>query len=306
MPSLHALHELATSSQWSVSPIDPQGAGYSAACCTSDQEGRPRARAARASTREGQRRNVRSVASRALSRRGARWSAYGRILPAEVLAIPKHGCVNVHASLLPATPRSRADQLGHSRGRQPHGHHADRNGRGHGHRAHARHVRDRHRLRRKLRGVSLTVSLTMGAGLVREKLELSSRERFHRTRKTTRSPPPRRCSRKNSADSTGNVQRFPCTTTCADCNRGPSRTRTSARGASSCTRPRWMEHQLCSQELPGEVVALTKDRLWVATGEGALGLVEVQSEKEKNARRCESFSQDIPCEWARFWADRRG
>jgi methionyl-tRNA formyltransferase len=27
--------------------------------------------------------------------------AYGQILPAEVLSIPKHGCINVHASLLP-------------------------------------------------------------------------------------------------------------------------------------------------------------------------------------------------------------
>jgi methionyl-tRNA formyltransferase len=29
-------------------------------------------------------------------------AAYGRILPPEVLAIPRHGCLNVHASLLPA------------------------------------------------------------------------------------------------------------------------------------------------------------------------------------------------------------
>ena len=29
-------------------------------------------------------------------------AAFGQILPAELLAIPKHGCVNVHASLLPA------------------------------------------------------------------------------------------------------------------------------------------------------------------------------------------------------------
>lgn len=28
-------------------------------------------------------------------------AAYGRILPPEVLAIPKHGCLNIHASLLP-------------------------------------------------------------------------------------------------------------------------------------------------------------------------------------------------------------
>src|SRR5258707_827154 len=27
--------------------------------------------------------------------------AYGQILPAAILAIPKHGCINVHASLLP-------------------------------------------------------------------------------------------------------------------------------------------------------------------------------------------------------------
>ena len=38
--------------------------------------------------------------------------AYGRILPADVLAIPRHGCINVHASLLPlwrgAAPIQRA------------------------------------------------------------------------------------------------------------------------------------------------------------------------------------------------------
>lgn len=39
-------------------------------------------------------------------------AAYGRILPEEVLAIPEHGCINVHASLLPrhrgAAPIERA------------------------------------------------------------------------------------------------------------------------------------------------------------------------------------------------------
>ena len=29
-------------------------------------------------------------------------AAYGRILPAAVLAVPKHGCINLHASILPA------------------------------------------------------------------------------------------------------------------------------------------------------------------------------------------------------------
>ena len=28
-------------------------------------------------------------------------AAYGRILPKELLEVPEHGCVNVHASLLP-------------------------------------------------------------------------------------------------------------------------------------------------------------------------------------------------------------
>ena len=43
----------------------------------------------------------------------ARWrpdlvvvAAYGKILPPPVLAIPPHGCVNVHASLLPHPQRS--------------------------------------------------------------------------------------------------------------------------------------------------------------------------------------------------------
>jgi len=43
-------------------------------------------------------------------------AAYGLILPAEVLAIPRHGCVNIHASLLPrwrgAAPIQRAIEAG--------------------------------------------------------------------------------------------------------------------------------------------------------------------------------------------------
>lgn len=43
-------------------------------------------------------------------------AAYGLILPAEVLAIPRHGCINIHASLLPrwrgAAPIQRAIEAG--------------------------------------------------------------------------------------------------------------------------------------------------------------------------------------------------
>ena len=43
-------------------------------------------------------------------------AAYGLILPGEVLAIPKHGCINIHASLLPrwrgAAPIQRAIEAG--------------------------------------------------------------------------------------------------------------------------------------------------------------------------------------------------
>ena len=28
-------------------------------------------------------------------------AAYGRILPSDILEVPEHGCINVHASLLP-------------------------------------------------------------------------------------------------------------------------------------------------------------------------------------------------------------
>jgi len=46
-------------------------------------------------------------------------AAYGRILPADALAVPRHGCLNVHASLLPelrgAAPAQWAVARGHSR-----------------------------------------------------------------------------------------------------------------------------------------------------------------------------------------------
>src|SRR2546428_8592380 len=46
-------------------------------------------------------------------------AAYGRILPADALAVPVHGCLNVHASLLPeprgAAPAQWAVARGHSR-----------------------------------------------------------------------------------------------------------------------------------------------------------------------------------------------
>ena len=45
-------------------------------------------------------------------------AAYGLILPAEVLAIPRHGCLNIHASLLPrwrgAAPIQRAIEAGNA------------------------------------------------------------------------------------------------------------------------------------------------------------------------------------------------
>jgi methionyl-tRNA formyltransferase len=46
-------------------------------------------------------------------------AAYGMLLPPEVLAIPRHGCLNIHASLLPrwrgAAPIQRAIQAGDAR-----------------------------------------------------------------------------------------------------------------------------------------------------------------------------------------------
>jgi methionyl-tRNA formyltransferase len=46
-------------------------------------------------------------------------AAYGMLLPAEVLSIPRHGCLNIHASLLPrwrgAAPIQRAVQAGDAR-----------------------------------------------------------------------------------------------------------------------------------------------------------------------------------------------
>ena len=64
-------------------------------------------------------------------------AAYGLILPQAVLQLPRHGCLNIHASLLPrwrgAAPIQRAILAGDSRNR--HHHHAD--GCGAGYRRHA-------------------------------------------------------------------------------------------------------------------------------------------------------------------------
>ena len=54
-------------------------------------------------------------------------AAYGLILPLPILAAPRHGCLNVHASLLPrwrgAAPIQRAILAGDAEtGRDDHGH----------------------------------------------------------------------------------------------------------------------------------------------------------------------------------------
>ncbi|WP_276527629.1 formyltransferase family protein, partial [Burkholderia multivorans] len=43
-------------------------------------------------------------------------AAYGLLLPQEVLDIPRHGCINIHASLL---PRERVDDEPRTVGREP-------------------------------------------------------------------------------------------------------------------------------------------------------------------------------------------
>ena len=44
-------------------------------------------------------------------------AAFGQILPREILELPKYGCVNIHASLLPKVQRSGSDSVGcHRRG----------------------------------------------------------------------------------------------------------------------------------------------------------------------------------------------
>jgi methionyl-tRNA formyltransferase len=64
-------------------------------------------------------------------------AAYGLLLPQAVLDMPRLGCVNIHASLLPrwrgAAPIHRAIEAGDTRNR----HHPHANGQGPGHRRHA-------------------------------------------------------------------------------------------------------------------------------------------------------------------------
>ena len=63
--------------------------------------------------------------------------AYGRILPRAVLELPRYGCINVHASLLPKYRGAAAHSVGHlrRRNRDRRDHYA--NGRRTGHRRYA-------------------------------------------------------------------------------------------------------------------------------------------------------------------------
>lgn len=68
--------------------------------------------------------------------------AYGRILPQVVLDIPPKGCINIHASLLPALRGSGPVQWAVLPGTGRDGGHSDVYGSGDGCRGHDRHPKD--------------------------------------------------------------------------------------------------------------------------------------------------------------------
>ena len=60
--------------------------------------------------------------------------AYGQILPKEVLELPKYGCINLHASLLPGIPWRSTHSVGDSERRNKDRRDGTADGRGTGHR----------------------------------------------------------------------------------------------------------------------------------------------------------------------------
>lgn len=99
VPCLDALHVIADVALVITQPDKPQGRGLTVAACP------VKARALELGLRVESPSKVRTAEFAAMLREVnadvAVVVAYGRILTAEVLAIPRLGCVNVHASLLP-------------------------------------------------------------------------------------------------------------------------------------------------------------------------------------------------------------
>ena len=68
--------------------------------------------------------------------------AFGQILPQALLDIPRYGCINVHASLLPRLPRRGAHSVGRDQRREGDRNNGDADGRRPGHRRHAEEAGD--------------------------------------------------------------------------------------------------------------------------------------------------------------------
>ena len=98
--------------------------------------------------------------------------AYGRIIPAQLLAIPRLGWIDVHGSLLPKVPQRHSDPLGHRQRRKNHRPHHDESGPRPRHRPHAPKLRNQNRRRRNFARTLCAPRLASAAApLIIESLE---------------------------------------------------------------------------------------------------------------------------------------
>lgn len=72
-----------------------------------------------------------------------------------------------------------------------------------------------------------------------------------------------------------------CTTRCAGCNRGPARSTTLGAHRLIVGQTRLDDPPTVAGGAPGEVVAVARDRVWVATAQGLVALTNSQLEGRK-------------------------
>ena len=213
--------------------------------------------------------------------------AYGLILPKPILDAPPLGCFNLHASLLAALARRRADRPRHHGRRHRDRGDGDEDGGG------ARHRPDRARRARRHRPRHDRGRIARCAGAARRRPDGARTRRAGARRPDAdaaagrrASPTPPRSTRARRA-SIGRSRGRRCTTIAAGCRRFPARGANgrTARACACCERRAAMA---AARPARCSTVALT-----VACGEGALRIVELQR-AGKQAMKAEEFLRGTP------------